>query len=101
VDVKNDVKPQSNTVNETQSLVPWGRERVPYMGDLLGDLILEGLDTAQMENLRGVTDEIVIRPNWNYGSKWSFRQWPGRWGFLLFLNDLSNRDALPNVLHKL
>jgi hypothetical protein len=33
------------------------------MGDLLGDLILEGLDTAQMENLRGVTDEIVIRPN--------------------------------------
>jgi hypothetical protein len=59
VDVKPDLKPRAKTTSETRSRVPGGRERDPDVGDLLSDLNLEGLDAAQMDDLGGVTGDIL------------------------------------------
>jgi hypothetical protein len=57
--VKQDVKPLAKAVSETFPGFVEGRERDPYMGGLLGDLKLEGLDDAHMDDLGGVTDGIL------------------------------------------
>jgi hypothetical protein len=59
VDVQPDLKPRAKTVGETRSRVPVGRERDPVSGDLLGDINLEGLHAAQMDELGWVTDESM------------------------------------------
>jgi hypothetical protein len=61
VDVKPDLKPRAKTVGETRSRVPGGRE-TRMGGGGLGDLNLGGLDAAQMDDLGGVTYEIVTAP---------------------------------------
>jgi hypothetical protein len=58
-DVEPDVKPRYKAVGETLPGFLGGRERNSDVGDLLGDLNLEGLDAAQMDDLGGVTDEIM------------------------------------------
>jgi hypothetical protein len=58
-DVKPDDKPRAKAVSETLPGFVGGRERDSDMGGLLGDLNLEGLDSAQMDELGGVTDEIL------------------------------------------
>jgi hypothetical protein len=58
-DVKPDVKLPSKAVGDTLTGATGGRERALTVGDLFGDLKLEGLDAAQMYDLGGVTDEIL------------------------------------------
>jgi hypothetical protein len=58
-DVMPDMKPQAKAVGGTLPGVTGGRDRVSNMGALLGDLNLEGLYAAQMNDLGGVTDEIL------------------------------------------
>jgi hypothetical protein len=58
-DVNPDMKSPSKSVGETLAGVSGGRDGVTTMGDLLVDLKLEGLDAAQMDDLGGVTDEIL------------------------------------------
>jgi hypothetical protein len=61
--VNPDVKPQAKAVGDTHSGCVGGREGGrgvdPGVGGLLGDLNLEGIDAAQMDDLGGATDEIV------------------------------------------
>jgi hypothetical protein len=57
--VKPDVKPPSKLVGETLTGASGGRDGVSTLGDLFVDLKLEGLDAAQMNDLGGVTDEIL------------------------------------------
>jgi hypothetical protein len=70
--VKPDFKPQAETVTETRSRVPGGRERDPYGGGLLGDLSLEGLDADQMDDLEGVTEKFR-QPRWIFLLKMKFQ----------------------------
>jgi hypothetical protein len=58
-DVKPDVKPPARAVSDTLTGLSGGRDRCSTMGDLFGDLNLDGLDTAQMDDLGGVMDEII------------------------------------------
>jgi hypothetical protein len=58
-DVKPDVKPPAKAVSDTLAGAPGGRDGVSTVGDLFGDLKLEGLDAAQMDDLGGVADEIL------------------------------------------
>jgi hypothetical protein len=58
-DVKLDVKPPSKSVGETLSGVSRGRDGLATAGDLFVDLKLEGLDITQMDDLEGVTGEIL------------------------------------------
>jgi hypothetical protein len=53
------VKPQAKAIGETLPGFVGGRERDSDVGGLLGNLNLEGLDSAQMDDLGGVTDEIL------------------------------------------
>jgi hypothetical protein len=57
--VKRDVKLPSKLVGETLTGVSGGRDGVSAVGYLFVDLKLEGLDAAQMDDLGGVTDEII------------------------------------------
>jgi hypothetical protein len=57
--VKPDVKPPSKSVGETLTGVSGGRDGLATRGDLFVDLKLEGLDATQMDDLGGVTDEIM------------------------------------------
>jgi hypothetical protein len=58
-DVKPGVKPHAKVVGETHSGCRGGRERDPDIGDLSGDLNLEGLDADQIDDPGGVTDQIL------------------------------------------
>jgi hypothetical protein len=58
-DVKPDVKPPAMVVGDTFTGSSGGRDVVSTMGDLFGDLKLEGLYADQMDDLGGVTDEIL------------------------------------------
>jgi hypothetical protein len=58
-DVKPDVKLPSKSVGETLAGVSRGRDREATVGNLFVDLKLEGLDATQMDDLGGVTDEIL------------------------------------------
>jgi hypothetical protein len=60
--VKTDVKPPAKAVGETLTRASGGRDGVSTMGDLFGDLDLEGLGAAQMNDLGGVTHEILAAP---------------------------------------
>jgi hypothetical protein len=57
--VKPDVKPPSKSVSETLTGVSGGRDGVSTVGGLFVDLKLEGLDADQIDDLGGVTDEIL------------------------------------------
>jgi hypothetical protein len=57
--VKPDVKPPAKVVVDTLTGASGGRNGVSTVGGLFGDLKLEGLDAAQMNDLGGVTDEII------------------------------------------
>jgi hypothetical protein len=57
--VKPDVKPPSKSVGETLIELSRGRDGLATMGELFVDLKLEGLDATQMDDLGGVTDEIL------------------------------------------
>jgi hypothetical protein len=57
--LKPDVKHPAKAVGDTLSGASGGRDGVSTMADLFGDLKLEGLDAAQMDDLGGVTDEIL------------------------------------------
>jgi hypothetical protein len=57
--VEPDVKPPAKSVSETLTGASGGRDGVSTVGDLFGDLKLEGLDTAQMNVLVGVTDDFL------------------------------------------
>jgi hypothetical protein len=57
--MKPDVKPPAKAVGDRLTGASGGRDGVSTMGDLFGDLKLEGLDAAQMNDLGGVTDEII------------------------------------------
>jgi hypothetical protein len=57
--VKPDVKLPSKSVGETLAGVSRGRDREATVGNLFVDLKLEGLDATQMDDLGGVTDEIL------------------------------------------
>jgi hypothetical protein len=59
-DVKPDVKPPSKSVGETLAGVSRGRDVVATVGYLFVDLMLEGLDDTKMDDLGGVTDEILV-----------------------------------------
>jgi hypothetical protein len=58
-DVKLDVKPPAKAVGDALTGASGGRDGVSTVGDLFGDLKLEGLDAAHMNDLGGVTDEII------------------------------------------
>jgi hypothetical protein len=58
-DVKPDVKLPVKSVGETLTGVSGGRDGLATMGGLFVDLKLEGLDATQMDDLGGVTDEIM------------------------------------------
>jgi hypothetical protein len=58
-DVKSDVKLPSKSVAETLSGVSRGRDGLATMGGLFVDLKLEVLDPTQMDDLGGVTHEIL------------------------------------------
>jgi hypothetical protein len=58
-DVKPDVKCPSKSVGETLAGVSRGRNGVATVGGLFVDLKLEGLDATKMDDLGGVTDEIL------------------------------------------
>jgi hypothetical protein len=53
------VKLPSKLVGETLAGVSRGRDEVLTVWDLFVDLKLEGLDVTQMDDLGGVTDEIL------------------------------------------
>jgi hypothetical protein len=57
--VKPDVKLPSKSVGDTLTGVSGEIGRVSTVEDLSADLKLEGLDAAQMDDLGGVTDEIL------------------------------------------
>jgi hypothetical protein len=57
--VNPDVKPPSKAVGDTLTGAMGGRDRVSTMGDLFGDLNVEGIDAAQMHCMGGVTDEVL------------------------------------------
>jgi hypothetical protein len=58
-DVKPDVKLPAKSVGDTLTRTSGGRERLATVGYLFVDLKLEGLDDTQMDELGGVTDEIL------------------------------------------
>jgi hypothetical protein len=58
-DVKPDTKAQATTVGGILPGVAGGRDRFSNVGQFLGNLNLEGLDAAQMDDQGGVTDEIL------------------------------------------
>jgi hypothetical protein len=58
-DVKPDVKPPAKAVGNTLTGASGGRDIVSTMGGIFGDLKLEGLYAAQMDDLGGVADEII------------------------------------------
>jgi hypothetical protein len=58
-DVKLDVKPPYKSVGETLAGVSRWRDGLATVGDLFVDSKLEGLDATQMDDLGGVTDEIL------------------------------------------
>jgi hypothetical protein len=65
-DVKPYVKPPAKAVGDTLTGASGGRGRVLTVGGgAFGDLKLEGLYTAKMYDLGGVTDEI-LRPGWKF-----------------------------------
>jgi hypothetical protein len=51
--MKPDVKPPAKAVSDTLTRAPGGRDRVSTVGGLFGDLKLEVLDVAQMNDLGG------------------------------------------------
>jgi hypothetical protein len=58
--VKPDVKPPSKSVGETLNGASGGRDGISTVRDLFVDLKLEGLYASQMNDLGGVTDEILV-----------------------------------------
>jgi hypothetical protein len=58
-DVKPDVKLPSKAFGDSLTRASGGRDRVLTGGGIFGDLKLEGLDAAQMDDLGGVTGEIL------------------------------------------
>jgi hypothetical protein len=58
-DVKLDLKLPAKSVSDTLAGTSGGRYGVATVGDLFVDLKLEGLDATQMDDLGGVTDEIL------------------------------------------
>jgi hypothetical protein len=56
---KPDLKLPAKSFGETLTRVSGGRDGLATMGDLFVDLKLEGLDATQMDDLGGVTDEIM------------------------------------------
>jgi hypothetical protein len=58
-DVQPDVKLPSKSVGETLAKVSRGRDGLATVGGLFVDLKFEGLDDTQMDDLGGVTDEIL------------------------------------------
>jgi hypothetical protein len=52
--VKPDVKLPAKVVGDTLTGATGGRDRASTVGDLFGNLKLEGLDTVQMDDLGGV-----------------------------------------------
>jgi hypothetical protein len=52
------VKPPAKAVGDTLTKASGGRDGASTVGDLFGDLKLEGLDAAQMNDLGGVNGEI-------------------------------------------
>jgi hypothetical protein len=57
--VKLDVKLPAKVVGDTLTGATGGRDRVSTVGRIFGHLKLECLDAAQMDDLGGVTDEIL------------------------------------------
>jgi hypothetical protein len=53
------MKLPAKSVGDTLPRATGERDRVSNMGELFGDLKLEGLDAAQMDDLGGVRDEIL------------------------------------------
>jgi hypothetical protein len=58
-DVKPDVKLPAKAIGDKLTGAMGGRDIASTVGDLFGDLKLEGLDAAHMDDLGGVTDEII------------------------------------------
>jgi hypothetical protein len=58
-DVKPNVKFPSKVVGDTLTGATGGRDRDSTVGELFGNLKLEGLDAVHMDDLEGVTDEIL------------------------------------------
>jgi hypothetical protein len=58
-DVKLDVKLPAKAVGDTLTGATGWRDGDSTVGEIFGDLKLEGLDAAQMDDLGGVTDEIL------------------------------------------
>jgi hypothetical protein len=58
-DIKPDMKPQAKAVGSTLPGVTRGMDIFSNVGVLLGNLNLEGLDAAQMDDLGGVADEML------------------------------------------
>jgi hypothetical protein len=58
-DVKPDAKLPSKSVGDTLTGASGGRDGLATVGDLFVDLKLEGLDATQMDDVGGVTDEIL------------------------------------------
>jgi hypothetical protein len=58
-DVKLDMKPPAEAVSDTLTRATGMRDRVLNVGGLFGDLKLEGLDAAQIDDLGGVMDYIL------------------------------------------
>jgi hypothetical protein len=58
-DVKPDLKLPAKSVVDTLAGNSGGRDGLAILGDLFVDLKLEGLDATQMDDLGGVTDEIL------------------------------------------
>jgi hypothetical protein len=52
-------QPRPKTVGDALAGATGGRDGVSTVGGLFGDLKLEGLDAAQMDDLGGVMDEII------------------------------------------
>jgi hypothetical protein len=69
-------------VGDTLAGVSRGRDGLATVGDLFVDLKLEGLDATQMDDLGGVTDEIlaakmgILAENEvSENCEWRFRGW--------------------------
>jgi hypothetical protein len=58
-DVKPDMKPPAKAVSDTLHGATGGRDRFSHVGGFFGYLNLEGLDADQMDDLGGVTDEML------------------------------------------
>jgi hypothetical protein len=58
--VKPDVKPPAKAVGDTLTGTSERRDIISTVRDLFGDLKLEGLDVAQMDDLEGVTYKIIV-----------------------------------------